>query len=72
MTSPTEVGDPTQGIVNCPHCGDPLLCIRVSGGWLRICEACQPRGARRTNPALDPKPAVVLDVCVAVAERCST
>lgn len=70
MTSPTEVGDPTQGLVNCPNCGDPLLCIPVSGGWLRICEACQPRTARRTNPALDPPPVVVRDVCVATVDRC--
>jgi hypothetical protein len=72
MTSPTEVGDPREGLVNCPNCGDPLLCIRVIGGWLRLCEACHPPGRRRTNPALDPKPVVARDVCVAVAERCLT
>ena len=70
MTSPTEVGDPSEGLVNCPRCGDPLLCIRVTGGWLRLCEACHPPGPRRTNPALEPKPVVVRDVCVATADRC--
>lgn len=70
MTGPTEVGDPTQGLVNCPHCGDPLLCLRVSGGWMRVCEACRPRGARRTNPALEPPVVVARDVCVATVDRC--
>jgi hypothetical protein len=70
MTSPTEVGDPAQGLVNCPRCGDPLLCIRVSGGWLRVCEIHHPPGPRRTNPALDPKPVVPRDVCVATVDRC--
>lgn len=72
MSSPTEVGNPREGLVNCPTCGDPLLCIRVSSGWLRLCEACHPPGPRRTNPALEPKPVVVRDVCVVVADRCST
>lgn len=70
MTSPTEVGDPRAGLVNCPRCGDPLLCIRVSGGWLRVCEACRPPGPRRTNPALEPPPVVARDVCVATVDRC--
>ena len=70
MTSPTEVGDPREGLVNCPECGDPLLCIRVTGGWLRLCEVCHPPGPRRTNPALDPKPVVPRDVCVATVDRC--
>jgi len=73
MTSPTEVGDPREGLVNCPHCGDPLLCIRLDPDrWLRVCEACHPPGAGRSNPALEPKPVVVRDVCVVVADRCST
>ena len=70
MSSPTEVGNPREGLVNCPRCGDPLLCIRVTGGWLRVCEACHPPGLRRMNPALEPKPVVVRDVCVATSDRC--
>jgi transcription elongation factor Elf1 len=73
MTSPTEVGDPAQGLVNCPRCGDPLLCIcldRRQDRWLRVCEACRPPGPRRTNPALEPKPVVPRDVCVATVDRC--
>ena len=68
--SPTEVGDPTAGAVNCPICGDPLLCVQTSTGWIRFCETHRPRGPVRTNPALEPKPAPVRDVCPATTDRC--
>jgi len=70
VSSPTEVGDPREGLVNCPECGTPLLCIRTSTGWLRVCEIHHPPGPRRTNPALDPPPVVPRDVCVATVDRC--
>jgi len=70
VTSPTEVGDPGEGLVNCPRCGDPLLCIRTSTGWLRVCEIHHPPGPKRTNPALEPKPVPVRDVCPTTTGRC--
>ena len=68
--SPTEVGDPTAGAVNCPTCGDPLLCVQTSDGWIRFCEVHRPRGPVRTNPAQLPKPVPVRDVCLATTDRC--
>lgn len=69
--SPTEIGDPSAGVVSCPVCGDPLLCVQTSTGWIRFCEAHRARGPARLNPALEPKPVPARDVCSATTDRCS-
>lgn len=57
--SPTEVGDPNDGAMNCGICRDPLIRIHTQAGWIRVCLTCSPKGPSRQNPKLQALPAEV-------------